>query len=214
MLTVAGVDAVDTSPEQLRVTDQVPRLDAVAVHRVGCVHRVGSGRALPGQVELRILAASHQVVVVVEGQERHLGHGHHAEHVETVETVACGLPVGTGQPVRDGASFDHGRWRLTAAVRRLDAHRFRHQADAWRQRGREDPHSMVVQFPAHPDALTALAWQGEGWVGVHLYPDRHPDDVPGGGVVVHTATSPVASLAPPVAMSSMPAASASGGRRR
>jgi hypothetical protein len=171
MLTVVAVPAVDTGPELLRISADVPRIQPVAAHRLEA-----GGR----RVELCILAASHQVVV----EE---GDGRHAEHVEHVETVACGLPAGTGRRLSDGATYDHGRWRVTAAVERLDAGAFRHQAAVWRRRGRTEGDSIVVQFPNHPDALTALAWMGEGWVAAHLY----PDGVAGGGVVVLTTTSPV-----------------------
>jgi hypothetical protein len=166
MLTVAGVVAVDTGPELLRISDQVPRLDAVAVQRVPAGVRC---------VELRILAASHQVVVTVEQGER----------VEHVETVACELPGDSGVPVHHGGTYDHGPWQVTASVGQLGAQAFHQVATRWRRRGRSDAGSIVVQFPNHADALTGLAWLGEGWVGVHLYPASGPE---GGGVVVRTAT--------------------------
>jgi hypothetical protein len=165
MLTMAGVVAVDTEPEQLRISDRVPRLDAVAVHEI-------TAGAL--RVELRILAASHQVVVERDRRE-----------VEHVETVACGLPGAAGQLLHDGGTYNYGHWQVTTSVVRHDAEAFHHIAARWRRRGRSDPGSLVVQFPNHTDALTGLAWLGEGWIGVHLYPC---DDPPGTGIVVRTAT--------------------------
>lgn len=182
MLVVAAVEAVDTGPELLRISDRVPRLDAVATHRF----------AVDGwHVELRILAASHQVVVSDGGGGGGGGGGSGHEHVET---VACGLPPAAGHALDHGAVYDHGRWRVTAEVEELAAEPFRREAAGWRRRGSADPHSVVVRFPNHPDALTALAWDGGGWTGVHLYPSLvagGPAGTDAGGVVVRTTTTAV-----------------------
>jgi hypothetical protein len=180
MLARAQVMAVDTAPEQLRVSAGAGRLPAVAVHRVV---------APPYRLELRILAASHQVVVEPAGRGDGRGGDTTVGHVET---VACRL-VPSAAPLAHGAVYDHGGWRLAASVVRADAAGFAGEAEAWLARGRDDRRCVVVRFPNHPHALTALAVHGAagghgvGWTGVHLYPS--PDGP--GGTVVRTTTRPV-----------------------
>lgn len=180
MLARAGVVAVDTGPEQLRVSAQVERLPAVAVHRV---------EVPPHRLELRILAASHQVVVWSAGG----GRGGR-ERVRHVETVACRL-MPSAEPLVHGGVYDLGSWCVAASVVHLDAESFAEQAEAWTARGRHDGRCVAVRFPNHPHALTALAvgdstadHQGSGggvaWTGIHLYPSAG-----GGGAVVRTTTS-------------------------
>jgi hypothetical protein len=183
MLVTARVEAIDTRPDQLRLALGGPVLPAVAVHRVA----VGDAR-----VELRILAASHQVVVDRAGASR-CGGPAPARHVET---VACGLA--SGRPLRDGGTWSAGGWTVSVAVERLGTAAFAEVAAGWRERGRDDPDTVVARFPAHPDALTALAvlavggaeGAGPGWVGVHTYPAGPAGE--GGTVVVsRTAGAPM-----------------------
>lgn len=161
MLVAAEVESVDVGPDGLRVALGGPRLEAVATHRPG-----GGG----GHVEFRILSASHQVVVEIPGAPRH------------VETVACGLTG--GRPLRHGTTHASGPWTMVAAVERLDATAFAAHVEGWRRRGRWDTGTIVVRFPTHADALTALAAEDDGWTGVHTYPDG-----PAGGTIVVTRTS-------------------------
>ena len=197
MLARAEVSAVDTAPEQLRVSTQVGLLPAVAAHRV----KVGRHR-----VELRILAASHQVVVddvddpsvllAVLGAgapkpANRTSEGLRGDGTRHIETVACELAMPGAEPVVDGRRYEQGRWVVAASVVRLDGDWFAEQAGRWIARGASDERCVVVGFPNHPFALTALALDdgaGElrGWTGVHLYPSSD-----GSGVVVRTTTEKV-----------------------
>ena len=195
MLARADVMAVDTAPDQLRVSARLGRLPAVAVHEVV----VGAQR-----LELRILAASHQVVV-----------GEPEPNPEHVETVACGLAASSAAPLADGRLYGHDGWCVAASVVRYDAGGFARQAQRWLARGRDDRRCVVVAFPNHPQALTALAVDVRevlgadhgllGWTGVHLYPSPSAG---GGGVVVRTTTRRTPTAAP----TPMSGAGATGGR--
>jgi hypothetical protein len=207
MLARAGVKAVDTAPEQLRVSADAGRLPAVAVHRV---------LAPPYRLELRILAASHQVVVEPADRGDDRGGDITVGHVET---VACRL-VPSAAPLAHGAVYEHGGWRLAASVVRVDAAGFAGEAEAWLARGRDDGRCVVVRFPNHPHALTALAvhdgagggtasrggGRGVGWTGVHLYPS--PDGP--GGIVVRTTTRPIRPRTTPAAAVAATTATAAG----
>jgi len=196
MLIAASVESVEVGPDRLRVALGGPRLPAVAVHRPDWPERSGRSERHGGLVEFRILAASHQVVVEDPGTPRH------------VETVACGLAA--GRPLRHGATHAAGRWTMAATVDRVDPVTFAEHAAAWRRRGRRDRGVIVVRFPSHPDALTALAVEEDGWVGVHTYPDEtYPDEPAGaGGTIVVTRTRRVG--APEVAPESQERATCPG----
>jgi hypothetical protein len=177
MLVRADVLTVDTAPDQLRISTQAGRLPAVVVHEV----EVGRDR-----LELRILAASHQVVVEVDG-----GPGRRSGHVET---VACGLASPSAAPLVEGRLYGHGGWCVAASVVSCDAVSFARQARRWIERGRDDERCVAVRFPNHPHALTAVAVDVNevsgsvlGWTGVHLYPSAGGADA-GGGAVVRTTT--------------------------
>jgi hypothetical protein len=179
MLARADIRAVDTAPHQLRVSTRVGRLPAVAVHDVV----VGAAPVpTPAQVrvELRVLAASHQVVV--------LGDDDIADHVET---VACDLAAPSASPLVDGGRYgDADRpWSGVASVEQLDADGFGREAQRWIDRAQtDDERCIAVVFPNHPQAITALVADVEGgallgWTGAHLYPSAG-----GGGAVVRTTT--------------------------
>lgn len=152
MLAVARVAAVDTRADQLRIAHHLPVLPAVATLRCG-------------PVELRILAASHQVVAG-----------------ERVETVACG--IGVGEWLRDGQAVLAGDATTTVEVEQLVVDDFAAEVAAWRRRGRDDDRALVVEFPGR-DAVTGLALDGAGWVSLHSYPAAGGA---GGGTVVRTRT--------------------------
>lgn len=125
------------------------------------------------RVELRVLGASHQVVV-----ER-------ADARSVSETMACDLadddragPL-PGRAVRDGYAFTShvvtpGPAELGAAVRAVE------------RRCAAAPYAVVAAFPGHPDAVTAIALDlhpaGEpdalSWETWHAYPHT--------GELVHT----------------------------
>jgi hypothetical protein len=185
MLREAGRPAVDTHVGALAVSFAAGPVTPVA-------------RLVVGRVELRVLAASHQVVVPGPGPALTSPPGH-------VETVACG--VAGGAAVRDGGRHDHGGWALAFEVVELGRADFGVAAEGWLARGREDAHTLAVRFAGHPYALTALsatvadvgAAAGAdvavtGWTSVHLYPG------PGGGGTVVTGRT----RAVPVAVAVVP----------
>ncbi len=157
MLAVARVAAVDTRADQLRIAHDLPVLPAVATLRCG-------------PVELRILAASHQVVVDGAGDM-------------VVETVACGR--GVGEWLRDGQTVLARGATTAVEVERLVGDAFAAEVAAWRRRGRDDDRALVVEFPGR-DAVTGLALDGAGWVSLHSYPGD--GDGTAGGTVVRTRT--------------------------
>jgi hypothetical protein len=116
-------------------------------------------RASSGLLRLRLLGASHQVVL-------------RAGADELVETVAC-LP---GQPPALPAAVDSGGgYRFTARVHRLTADAFTGQVTALRGRLTADPQALVGVFPGSRDALTALQarFDDDGrihWATWHSYP--------------------------------------------
>ncbi|MER7166955.1 DUF2617 family protein [Micromonospora sp. NPDC000207] len=117
---------------------------------------------LPGPVELRLrlLGASHQVIMRSAGGE-------------LSETVAC-LP-GRSQlpPVAYDEAAGH---RFTASVLRLDPDAFTARVTELRDTLAGDPYALVGVFGSDLDAVTALAVRPEptdgavGWRTWHAYP--------------------------------------------
>ncbi|KUP95620.1 DUF2617 family protein [Thermobifida cellulosilytica] len=114
------------------------------------------------RVELRVLGASHQVVVA---------HG----RARFVETVAClpdvsgGLPA-TAEPHVPGTSH----YRFASSVRRLGPAEFAARATAVRDRLVGRPDALSAVFPGNPLAITALLAAAAGpvlhWQTWHAYP--------------------------------------------
>jgi Protein of unknown function DUF2617 len=134
----------DTRAADLSLAYGLRPLPALGVHRV----------PLPGvELELRVLGASHQVVVG-----------------EWSETVAC-LPDRPGALPDRSESVAEG-WRTTFEARchRLSSVRV---AEIVRDCA-DDPHALVGEFPGSPLAVTALrAWStvdGAAWRTWHAYP--------------------------------------------
>jgi len=114
---------------------------------------------VPGAgLELRLLGASHQVVLAGR----------------CVETVAClpgrtpHLPATVDDPVAG--------YRFTARVRRLTPAGMAGEVAALKARLTDDPRALVGVFPGSPDAVTALAARVDtgsgvvGWDTWHVYP--------------------------------------------
>lgn len=116
--------------------------------------------------ELRVLLASHQVVV---------GDG------ELIETVACG--VAGGQPLVDGQLLTNLGWSFRPHVRRLPPLRFRSIIATWLRRAMSDDPGLVAEFADLDGAITGVYAERDGWTTVHTYPDGR-----GGGTVVTTRT--------------------------
>jgi hypothetical protein len=120
--------------------------------------------ALPdgARVHLRLLGASHQVMLAAPG-------------TELTETVAC-LP---GRPPDLPATVHDARtgYRFTATVRRPDD--LHGEIVALRAELADDPYALVGVFPGDPDAVTALRVRPDGsgrtvgWQTWHAYPQTN-----------------------------------------
>jgi hypothetical protein len=113
---------------------------------------------LPGiEVELRVLGASHQVLVGAWS-----------------ETVAC-LPDRTGAlPEHEETVVDGLRVRFAARCHRMPRDEFTARVAAIVRDSETDERVLVGEFPGAPDAVTALrAWPeagGAAWRTWHAYP--------------------------------------------
>ncbi|PSL08337.1 uncharacterized protein DUF2617 [Haloactinopolyspora alba] len=155
MLATLDVPYVDT-----RATDLVWTLGHPVVPALTSVHvPAGPGRGL----ELRVLGASHQVVL--DGPDDQI-----------VETVAC-LP-GQQPHLPEAARRRLGArdYRFRTRVDRLSAAGVRNRARWLRALDADgDGDTVVAAFPADPDAVTALRARSDSarvaWDTWHLYPN-------------------------------------------
>ncbi len=143
---------VDSRAADLRLAYGLAPLPALGVHRV----------AVPGgEVELRVLGASHQVVADLDG-------------VGWSETVACLAGHDGALPESDEAQHGSLRSRFAARCRRLAVAEFEARVRALRRHGERHPDALVGAFPGSPLAVTALlvrvAAGGVGWRSWHAYP--------------------------------------------
>lgn len=111
------------------------------------------------RVELRLLGASHQVLV------------HQGDALLCSETVACDLPE--SQPLPRTAR-ENG-YRLSSLVRTYDAHAFEGVVDKTTRELESRADALVGHFPGQPGAVTALAIERSdegavGWSTWHGYP--------------------------------------------
>jgi len=166
VLATLDVPYVDT-----RAADLVWTLD----HPVLPALTLGRATTLGGTLELRVLGASHQVVL--RGRDG-----------DVVETVAC-LP-GHRPYLPDAVDrrVAGRRYRFRATVDQVSAAEVSARADELRAmaEGQATAPTVVASFPAAPDALTALAavtGRGVGWRTWHVYPNS--------GQVVSTSTEVV-----------------------
>ena len=150
MRAAAETTFADTRAADLGLSLEAVELDVLASLRL----------AIPGgSLELRVLGASHQVVLDVDG-------------AATWETLACG--VDGDLPAERATALERRRHRFTSSIRRrvdpavLAARLLDDLAP--------DPDALVVAFPGSPDALTAirafdLAPGRCAWASWHLYPE-------------------------------------------
>lgn len=113
-----------------------------------------------GVVRLRLLGASHQVVLRTADRD-------------LVETVAC-LP---GREADLPSTVDERAigYRFTARVLRLNATELATRVGRLRHRLADDPYALVGAFPGSPHAVTALHARLDrdrriGWRTWHAYP--------------------------------------------
>lgn len=149
-----------------------------------------SGRHPVGEldVEVRILGASHQILVRTAEQTR----------LVCRETVACrDAAPGPLPPAAERELGDGYHYEVRCEVREVDSDHFSAWASALRDYAGVLPDATVAVFPANPDAVTAVVVEplpsrlcGVLWRTWHTYPHAG-----GGGDVVATRT--VLYLAPP-----------------
>lgn len=157
-VTVAGVPFADSSPDDLTFGTDAPRLPALAT-------RSAEPAAHPGTVlELRVLGASHQVVLERDGHE-------------WVETLACRPGRGPFLPVRHRhpapAPFARD-YETGCTVTGHSPRGLRREVDGLLEACRAAPHAVVVRFAGDPTALTGICAHEDGdrllWRTWHVYP--------------------------------------------
>ena len=122
--------------------------------------------AAPGlTARLEVLAASHRVRLLAEGV---------AVATEQVACIAGAAhdplpPSAVHRSSRHELTFRCDRPQLDAAGLATLAGRLRHSAAA--------EGALVVSFPGHDDALTAMRALADGWETWHLYPGPRPHAV-------------------------------------
>lgn len=153
----------DVRADDLSLHLDLPRQDALLVSRVD-----GHG----WNVELRILGASHQVLVSRDGPP------------VWSEVVTC-RPAGSGLPAADERRTEDARYAFRSHVSRLSAAGFERVVTGIRRELADDPAAVCAAFPGDPLALTALRAcieddAGVAWQTWHTYPQTLQ--------VVHTAS--------------------------
>jgi hypothetical protein len=118
----------------------------------------GGGAPCPGRVQMRLLGASHQVVLTAGGGA-------------CSETVAC-LP-GSTTPLPMGVAERVGEWdyEFAARVETLPPHAFTSRAQELLALVAEHPNGLAGRFPGDPNAFTALLVQR------HVPDDGSPAEV-------------------------------------
>ena len=134
MRALIAAPFVDSRAADLSLAFGLDRLPALGTHRVG----------LPGaSVELRVLGASHQVVLDIDG-------------LEWSETVAC-LPDRAGAlPTREQSRVGDLVSRFAARCVRLAPAALAARVRGLRRRCEGHPQALVGTFPGSPLAVTAL----------------------------------------------------------
>jgi hypothetical protein len=139
-----------------------------------CLHPVG-----PLDVEVRILGASHQVVVLHDGR------------ILCRETVACREGRSGFLPAAEERELESRfRYEVRCDVRRLEADELPSWVNALRNYAEDEPGATIALFPSAPEAVTAvlveplpLSLHGVLWRTWHTYPHES-----GSGDVVATRT--------------------------
>ncbi|MCX4747574.1 DUF2617 family protein [Kitasatospora sp. NBC_01287] len=125
-------------------------------------HRTPVGRAA-GTLQLRLLGASHQVVIAA-------GPG------ECLETVACMPGRRTPLPARVAEQVAGWEYEFAARIESLPPHVFAARAQEILALVDEHPRGLAGVFPGDPSAFTALVAQGSAervlWRTWHAYPQE------------------------------------------
>lgn len=142
----------DSRVTDLRLAYGLERLPALGTHHV----------AVPGgRIELRVLGASHQIVVDLDG-------------ARWSETVACLADRDGRLPDCDEVTEGALRSRFVARCFRLPSVEFTARVRAVRRRCESRPDALVGSFRGSPLAMTALLGGGTSgrvsWQTWHAYP--------------------------------------------
>ncbi|WP_335980988.1 MULTISPECIES: DUF2617 family protein [Streptomycetaceae] len=155
---------IDTAYTDTRAGDLAWCLDKEALPALATLGvRVGEAAALHADVELRLLGASHQVLV-------------DAGRDNCSETVAC-LP-GSQAPLPFGVSRRVGTWEyeFAARIEHLTPGSFTARAQELLALVTDHPQGLAGTFPGDPNAFTAMLVQcREGsvrWRTWHAYPQE------------------------------------------
>lgn len=152
MRTSIATQYADSRAADLSLAYGLASLPALGTHQV----------RLPGfELELRVLGASHQVLLLA-------GAG------AVCETVAC-LPERSGAlPEREDTEQDAFHIRFESTVRRLWPDELTERVTGIVRSCADDEHALVGEFPGSPLAVTALmaraAPGGVRWWTWHAYP--------------------------------------------
>ncbi|NJP47159.1 DUF2617 family protein [Actinacidiphila epipremni] len=159
MLTTLHTSYTDTRAGDLAWCLGKDALPALATLNV----EVGDGLRVRAKVELRLLGASHQVLVDA-------GRG------DCSETVAC-MP-GSQAPLPFGVARRVGGWdyEFAARIETLSQGSFAGRAQELLALVADHPHGLAGTFPGDPHAFTAMLVQyadgGVRWRTWHAYPQE------------------------------------------
>ncbi|MEY9871064.1 hypothetical protein ABH931_000518 [Streptacidiphilus sp. MAP12-33] len=125
----------------------------------------------PNSLQLRLLGASHQVVLD-QGEPGGAGPGQDA----CVETVACMPGRRTPLPARAAEHVRGWEYEFAARIEKLTKYEFDCRAQELLALVENHPHGLAGVFPGDPNAFTALLAGGdeEGilWRTWHAYPQE------------------------------------------
>jgi hypothetical protein len=160
MLTTLNTSYTDTRAGDLAWCLGSKELPALAVLDL----RIG-----PVDLQLRLLGASHQVVLSQEGQGG-------AEGTRCSETVACLPGRRSPLPARVAERVQHWEYEFAARVETLPVPGFAGRAHELLALVENHPHGLAGVFPGDPTAFTALLAGGDEreifWRTWHAYPQE------------------------------------------
>lgn len=153
MRALIAVPFADSRAADLSLAYGLDRLPALGTHHV---QRPG------GRLELRVLGASHQVVLEAGPDSA----------ARWSETVACLPDRGGPLPAREDVVLDGLTARFEARCLQLTPDALAARVQALRDRYEQHPHALVGTFPGSPLAVTAVLVdpRATGWRSWHAYP--------------------------------------------
>ncbi|MFF0295687.1 DUF2617 family protein [Kitasatospora sp. NPDC004614] len=163
MLTTLQTSYTDTRAGDLAWQLGGDPLPALAVRDIGLDDGTGRSGALGGTLQLRLLGASHQVVLAA-------GPG------DCLETVACLPGRRTPLPARVAEQVAGWEYEFAARIEELPPHVFAARAQELLALVEGHPRALAGVFPGDPSAFTALvAHCGDRrvhWRTWHAYPQE------------------------------------------